>query len=71
MNVASGVEVLEIPAVINGARTLIYPTLIWDDKTTVLVDAGFPNQVSEFRRAIMEAGTYLERIDRIIITHPS
>ena len=69
MNVAPGVEALEIPAVIIGTKTLIYPTLIWDDKTTVLVDTGFPGQVSEFRRAIVGAGTSLEKIDKIIITH--
>jgi len=69
MNVAPGIEVLEIPAVIMGTKTLIYPTLIWDDKTTILVDAGFPGQISEFRRAIMEAGTSFEKIDKIIITH--
>jgi len=57
MNVAPGVEVLEIPAVIMGTKTLIYPTLIWDEKTTILVDAGFPGQISDFRQAIMETGT--------------
>lgn len=69
MNVASGVEVLEIPAVIMGTKTLIYPTLIWDEKTTILVDAGFPGQIFDFRQAIMETGTSLEKIDKIIITH--
>jgi glyoxylase-like metal-dependent hydrolase (beta-lactamase superfamily II) len=69
MKIATGVEMLEIPATIRGAQTFIYPTLIWDSKTTVLVDAGFPGQLSAFRRAIMEAGASFERIDKIIITH--
>jgi glyoxylase-like metal-dependent hydrolase (beta-lactamase superfamily II) len=71
MNIATGVEMLEIPAEILGTRTLIYPTLIRDSKTTILVDAGFPGQLSDFRRAIVEAGTgaSLEKIDTIIITH--
>ncbi len=69
MNIAAGVEMLDIPAEIRGTPTLIHPTLIWDDQTTILVDAGFPGQVPEFRRAIIEAGVYLERIDKIIITH--
>jgi hypothetical protein len=31
MKVATGVEMLEIPATIQGAQTFIYPTLIWDN----------------------------------------
>jgi glyoxylase-like metal-dependent hydrolase (beta-lactamase superfamily II) len=69
MKIATGIEMLGIPATIQGAQTFIYPTLIWDDKTTILVDAGFPDQLSEFRRAIMESGASFERIDKIIITH--
>jgi len=69
MKIATGVEMLEIPATIQGAQTFIYPTLIWDEKTTILIDAGFPGQLSEFRRAIMEGGASFERIDKIIITH--
>lgn len=69
MKIATGVEMLEIPATIQGAQTFIYPTLIWDSKTTILVDTGFPGQLSEFRRAIKEGGASFERIDKIIITH--
>ncbi len=69
MKIATGVEMLEIPAMIRGAQTFIYPTLIWDSKTTILVDAGFPDQLSEFKQAIMEGGASFERIDKIIITH--
>ena len=69
MKIATGVEMLEIPATIQGSQTFIYPTLIWDEKTTILIDAGFPGQLSEFRRAIMEGGASFERIDKIIITH--
>jgi glyoxylase-like metal-dependent hydrolase (beta-lactamase superfamily II) len=69
MKIATGVEMLEIPATIQGAQTFIYPTLIWDSKTTILVDTGFPGQLSEFRRAITEGGASFEKIDKIIITH--
>jgi len=69
MNIATGVEMLDIPAEIRGTQTLIHPMLIWDDQTTVLVDAGFPGQVPEFRRAIAEAGVCFDGINKIIITH--
>jgi glyoxylase-like metal-dependent hydrolase (beta-lactamase superfamily II) len=69
MKIAVGIEMLEIPATIQGAQTFIYPTLIWDSKTTILVDAGFPGQLSEFRQTIMEGGASFERIDKIIVTH--
>jgi glyoxylase-like metal-dependent hydrolase (beta-lactamase superfamily II) len=66
---ATRIEALEIGARIMGAQTSIYPTLIWDNKTMVLVDAGFPGQLSEIRRAIMKAAASFEKINKIIITH--
>lgn len=69
MKIDAGIEMLEIPAEIGGTQTLIYPTLIWSDSTTILVDAGFPGQVPEFRRSITKAGAFFDKIDKIIITH--
>ncbi len=69
MKIATGVEMLEISATIRGAQTFIYPSLVCDSKTMILIDAGFPGQLSEFRRAIAEGGASFERIDKIIITH--
>jgi glyoxylase-like metal-dependent hydrolase (beta-lactamase superfamily II) len=69
MKIATGIEMLEIPATIQRSQTFIYPTLIWDSKTTILIDAGFPGQLYAFRKAIMKGGASFERIDKIIITH--
>jgi glyoxylase-like metal-dependent hydrolase (beta-lactamase superfamily II) len=69
MMITTSIEALEIPATIMGAQTSIYPTLIWDNETTILVDAGFPGQCSEIRQAVMKTGASFEKIDRIIITH--
>jgi glyoxylase-like metal-dependent hydrolase (beta-lactamase superfamily II) len=69
MKIATGIEMLEIPATIRGTKTSIYPTLIWNSKTMVLIDAGFPDQLSDIRQSITKAGASLERIDKIIITH--
>ena len=64
-----GTEVLELPALIMGTETSIYPTLIWDNETAILVDAGFPGQISHIRQAVIKAGVLFEKIDKIIITH--
>ena len=44
MKIANGVEMLEITANIMGTPSTINPTLIWDNNTIILVDAGFPGQ---------------------------
>jgi len=47
----------------------INATLIWDNETVVLVDAGFPGQLSEIRRAMDEAGIPFSKLSKVIITH--
>jgi glyoxylase-like metal-dependent hydrolase (beta-lactamase superfamily II) len=50
-------------------QTVVHPTLTWDDDTVVLVDAGFPGQLQQIRRAMDGAGMSLDRLDKVIITH--
>lgn len=69
MKTASGMEALEISVNVMGKPGKIYPTLIWDNNTAILVDAGYPGQLSQLREAIEKSGVSLERINRIIITH--
>lgn len=45
MKIANGVESLELKANVMGQQSVIYPTLIWDNNTAILVDAGFPGQL--------------------------
>jgi len=35
----------------------------------ILVDAGFPGQLSQIRQAVTNAGALFEKIDKIVITH--
>jgi hypothetical protein len=42
MQITRGVEVLEIPVNVNGKPEFIYPKLIWDKETAILVDTGYP-----------------------------
>ena len=59
------VEALAVP----GGQGLLYPALIWDDDTTILVDAAYPGEVQYFQHAIIKAGTSFEKIEKIIVTH--
>lgn len=70
MRLADGVEVLEIPSInLQGAPTVIHPTLLWDDDGAVLVDAGYPGQLPRIREAIEKAGVPFGRLRRVIVTH--
>jgi glyoxylase-like metal-dependent hydrolase (beta-lactamase superfamily II) len=69
MRIADGVEVLELPMQGFAGRSIIHPTLIWDDDTAVLVDAGFLGQLQQIREAMGNAGVPFDRLDKVIITH--
>ncbi len=69
MRIAEGLEMLEISATIMGKPNIIYPTVIQDEKTVVLIDTGFPGQLPVFLNAFHHADISLQRIDKILITH--
>ncbi|HEY3366391.1 MAG TPA: MBL fold metallo-hydrolase [Symbiobacteriaceae bacterium] len=69
MQVANGVEMLEIAAVIMGKADVIYPVLIWDEETAILVDTGYPGQLALFREAMAKSGVPFERLNKVILTH--
>lgn len=69
MRIADGLEVLEIKSNIMGKPDIIYPTLIFDKDTVVLVDAGYPGQVSDFCEAIEKTGVPFDKLDKVILTH--
>ncbi|HEY3416502.1 MAG TPA: MBL fold metallo-hydrolase [Armatimonadota bacterium] len=69
MRIADGIEMLEIAAMVMGKPTVIYPTLLWDEKTAVLVDTGYPGQQAAVRETIEQAGIPFARLRVIILTH--
>lgn len=69
MRVADGIEMLEIASNVMGKSSTINPTLIYDEDTVILVDAGFPGQLSQFREAIEKSGISFDRLSKVIITH--
>ncbi|ATW26592.1 MBL fold metallo-hydrolase [Candidatus Formimonas warabiya] len=69
MKIADGIEMLEIPAHLMAGPGIINPVLFWDKDEVVLVDAGFPHQVQQFRDAFAKAGVPFDRLSRVIVTH--
>ena len=69
MNTAKGVEALELTMNVMGNQSVIHPTLIWDDETVILVDAGMPSQLPEIRSAMDQLGAPFGRLNKVILTH--
>jgi glyoxylase-like metal-dependent hydrolase (beta-lactamase superfamily II) len=70
MKIANGVEMLDIQANLAGTGpSIIHPTLLWDQEEAILVDAGLPGQVAQFREAMEEAGVAFTKLSKVIITH--
>ncbi len=69
MKIADGIEMLELPMNIMGIERTIYPTLIFDKETVILVDAGVTNSLPEIKNAIGNAGVPFGRLNKIIVTH--
>ena len=69
MNIAKGVEALELTMNVMGNQSVIHPTLIWDDEMVILVDAGMPSQLPEIRKVMDHLGTPFGRLNKVILTH--
>ncbi|HET7580190.1 MAG TPA: MBL fold metallo-hydrolase [Bacillales bacterium] len=69
MRVADGVEALELTTQVMGNQMTIYPTLIWDQDTVILVDTGMPGQLDLIRKAMDQADVPFSKLDKVIITH--
>jgi len=69
MKIANGIEMLELKMNMMGRESVIYPTLLWDDNTVVLVDAGLPISLPDIKSTMEDAGVPFEKLDKIVITH--
>lgn len=63
------VKMLEVPVTMFGRASVIYPTLIVDGESVVLVDSGYPGQLAPLREAMGQAGVPFERLNEVILTH--
>ena len=55
MRIANGIEILEIAATIMGRVDVVHPTLIWDKDNVLLIDTGYPGQLTLIQEAIQLA----------------
>jgi len=69
LKIANGIEMLELEMNMMGRESTIYPTLIWDDDTVILVDAGLSVSLPGIKKAMKDAGMPFEKLSKIIITH--
>lgn len=69
MIIDNGVEMIELEGAAFGSKTMIYPTLVWDDTATVLIDVGMPGMWKQIRAAMIEVGVEPKRLTAIILTH--
>lgn len=69
MQIAKGVEMLELEYEGFGGRNVLNPTLIWDDEIAILVDAGMPGSWEMIQRAMAQAGVSPSKLKAIILTH--
>ena len=70
MRVANGVYVLPIPRTPQEPESFLNLTLIVDEQNgNTLVDAGLPGQAEAIGAALIEAGTGVRDLRRIIFTH--
>ncbi|MFW5434536.1 MBL fold metallo-hydrolase [Paenibacillus apiarius] len=69
MIIANGIATLEISAFIMGKKDTIYPTLLWDKDTAILVDACYPGQLPHIREAMEQTNVPLDKLDTVILTH--
>lgn len=69
MIVKNGIENFELKNTFMGNSAPIYPTLIWDNDTAILVDTGNPGQLQAIRMAMEKAGVSFAKLNKVIITH--
>ena len=57
MKIANGIEIMEIQINSMGRKTIIYPTLMWDNETVILFDAGMANSLPQLNfLSLLRAG---------------
>ncbi len=50
MKITDNIYMMELAMNMGGIKSIIHPTLIWDDDNVILVDAGLPGGLSGYSR---------------------
>ena len=69
MKISDGLEMLEIPVLLENSPGVIHPVVLWDNDDVILVDAGLPDQLPQIQDAIDKTDIPFERLSKVIITH--
>lgn len=69
MKIENGIYMLELSANLMGKASIINPTLICDNESVVLIDAGFPEQLHQIREAFEKEGIPFNKLKTMILTH--
>lgn len=65
IKVSNGVAMLELKV----NEIAFHPTLVWDDESAILIDAGVPGQLEAFQSEMTEAGVPFSNLKAVILTH--
>jgi glyoxylase-like metal-dependent hydrolase (beta-lactamase superfamily II) len=69
LKVASEVEVIELKIEALGKQIVLNPTLVWDNKMSILIDTGVPGQLNKIKESMSKIGVPFETLKAIILTH--
>ncbi|TMV46239.1 MBL fold metallo-hydrolase [Paenibacillus mesophilus] len=62
-------RLLEIEFEYNGQTQVITPTVVQDERDTILIDCGYPNFMPLLKEAAIRIGDTLDTITKLIVTH--
>lgn len=60
---------LTITAPFGDMVNTVYPTLLWDDKSIVLVDCGFIGSLPALEKELVQYGLTVKRLTGLVLTH--
>ncbi|MHB8985444.1 MAG: MBL fold metallo-hydrolase, partial [Eubacteriales bacterium] len=69
MKIADGIEILNLPEILENGPSVIHPVVLWDNSNVILIDAGLPGQFQQFSDQMAAVGLALEKLSKVIITH--
>lgn len=69
MKIENGIYMIEILSDTMGNPTRIYPTLIVNNDSLILIDTGFPGLFNQIYEAIEKEGFQFSKLNTIIFTH--
>jgi len=67
--IADGIGTFQQRVPVMGQPFVVYPVVLWDEKSVTLVDTGLYGQMEELVREIKKTGLSMEQLDTVILTH--